>query len=215
MTTLYEVLGVEPDADAAEIKLAYKRLAQKLHPDRAGGDEKRFQEVQRAYDTLSDQDKRAYYDRTGKEGGGPNYKQLAMGELAKVFNQLLDTDMTGDLVKRCADAVADALRGYQTKKQNAERSITNLEKQRNRIANKRGGENLFSMVLESRLATIRSTIESIEHHIAVTEALAEILDEHEDTAPAEAPREQVDIAAIMEAMIRSRSGFGGFTAEFT
>jgi molecular chaperone DnaJ len=60
----YEVLGVAKDADQATIKKAYKKLASKHHPDK-GGDTAAFQEVQAAYDHLSDEQKRAHYDQFG------------------------------------------------------------------------------------------------------------------------------------------------------
>ena len=66
----YEVLGVSKDADDATIKKAFKRLAIKYHPDRnhEEGAEKRFQEINEAYQVLSDPQKRAAYDQFGFEG---------------------------------------------------------------------------------------------------------------------------------------------------
>jgi len=64
----YEVLGVARDASADAIKKAYRKMARKYHPDVNPGDksaEKQFKEVQQAYDILSDQEKRALYDRYG------------------------------------------------------------------------------------------------------------------------------------------------------
>jgi DnaJ family protein A protein 2 len=73
-TKLYEVLGVEKDADAKEIKKAYRKLAVKHHPDK-GGDEHLFKEINAAYEILSDPKKRELYDKYGLEGveqeGGP------------------------------------------------------------------------------------------------------------------------------------------------
>ena len=57
----YDILGVKENAGQDDIKKAYKKLAMTHHPDR-GGDNKKFQEISQAYDTLSDPDKRSHYD---------------------------------------------------------------------------------------------------------------------------------------------------------
>lgn len=67
----YEVLGVEKSASADEIKRAYKKLAIKYHPDKNPGNkeaESKFKEAAEAYDVLSDEQKKAQYDRFGHEG---------------------------------------------------------------------------------------------------------------------------------------------------
>ena len=64
MTDFYQTLGVERSASPDEIKKAYRRLASKHHPDK-GGDNARFQEIQKAYETLSDPKRRQQYDRRG------------------------------------------------------------------------------------------------------------------------------------------------------
>ena len=67
----YKILGVEKNASEQEIKKAYRKLAQKHHPDRNGGDEKKFKEVTEAYEILSDKQKRSQYDQFGSTGTGP------------------------------------------------------------------------------------------------------------------------------------------------
>jgi len=61
----YEILGVSRDASEEEIKKAYRRLAHKYHPDKAGGDEAKFKEINEAYQVLSNKEKRAQYDQYG------------------------------------------------------------------------------------------------------------------------------------------------------
>ena len=61
----YETLGVSRSATPDEIKKAYRKLAQKYHPDRAGGDAQKFKQVNEAYQTLSDDQKRAQYNQYG------------------------------------------------------------------------------------------------------------------------------------------------------
>lgn len=67
----YDVLGVEKSASASDLKNAFRRLARKYHPDRSIEEdaEDRFKEIQEAYAVLSDDQKRAQYDRFGH--GGP------------------------------------------------------------------------------------------------------------------------------------------------
>lgn len=66
----YEVLGVNKAASADEIKKAYRKLAVKYHPDKEGGDEAKFKEVNEAYEVLKDGDKRQRYDQFGHAGVG-------------------------------------------------------------------------------------------------------------------------------------------------
>ena len=72
----YAVLGVARTATADEIKKAFRKLASKNHPDK-GGDTKKFQEIQAAYDTLGDVAKRQAYDspqpQFSSSGGGPSF----------------------------------------------------------------------------------------------------------------------------------------------
>jgi DnaJ-class molecular chaperone len=69
----YNILGVNRDASKEEIKAAYRRLAHQCHPDKPGGDEKKFKEINEAYQVLSDDQKRQQYDQFGTTF--PSYAQ--------------------------------------------------------------------------------------------------------------------------------------------
>lgn len=82
MTNYYETLGVEKNASEDDIKQAYKKLAKIHHPDK-GGNKSKFQEIQEAYDTLSDENKRREYDNPMSNifGSGMNVFPFNINEM--------------------------------------------------------------------------------------------------------------------------------------
>jgi molecular chaperone DnaJ len=100
MRDLYEVLGVERGASQADLKKAYRRLAQQYHPDKCPDDkaaEEKFKEAANAYQVLSDDEQRALYDRFGFDGlrrgggGGPGPGFSTVEDIFSAFG-----DMFGD-----------------------------------------------------------------------------------------------------------------------
>lgn len=94
----YEILGVAKSASADEIKKAYRKVAMQFHPDKNPGDkaaEEKFKEAAEAYEILSDQDKRAQYDRFGHNafsqgrGGGGGFQGGGMN-MDDIFSQFGD-----------------------------------------------------------------------------------------------------------------------------
>lgn len=98
---LYDVLGVKKDASEAEIKRAYRKLAAKYHPDvnHEAGAEEKFKKINEAYETLSDEQKRAQYDQYGSAGpqagfggqggfGQGGFSQGGFGDFSDIFGDL-------------------------------------------------------------------------------------------------------------------------------
>ena len=91
----YEILGVNKSASADEIKKAYRKVAMQHHPDRNPGDksaEEKFKEAAEAYEILSDNDKKAQYDRYGHAGVSSNGRGFGGGgmNMEDIFSQFGD-----------------------------------------------------------------------------------------------------------------------------
>ena len=116
----YAILGVERDADAEAIKKSYRKLARKYHPDvsKEPGAEEKFKDVAEAYQTLSDPEKRAAYDRLGTQAPGGDFQpspdwreQFGQGEMN--FDDLDLADLFAGLQgRRSAPGAQGAARGF-------------------------------------------------------------------------------------------------------
>lgn len=79
----YKILGVEKSASQEEIKKAFRKMAHKYHPDKEGGDEAKFKEVNEAFQVIGNEEKRAKFDQYGSDfaqqggfGGGMNWEDF-------------------------------------------------------------------------------------------------------------------------------------------
>jgi molecular chaperone DnaJ len=141
LATLYDTLGVKKGASADEIKKAYRKLAAKYHPDKNPGDaaaEEKFKEVQNAYDTLSDGEKRKQYDTFGtangrrttgfdpRDFGGGNFTINDLGDLGDLFGGIFNRgqgararrpqpERGADIEIAVSLSFEDSLRGLETK----------------------------------------------------------------------------------------------------
>src|ERR671910_877657 len=133
----YAVLGVSKDASAADIKKAYRKLAQQHHPDANKGDkasEERFKEVGRAYAVLSDPKKRAEYDEArrllasgafggggfggfpgggGGFGGGNRVRVEDLGGLGDLFGNLFGGRQSQTAARRGRDVESEVTLGFE------------------------------------------------------------------------------------------------------
>jgi curved DNA-binding protein CbpA len=156
---LYTLLGVESTATPEEITIAYRKLAMKHHPDRAGDSQEAadmMAKINAAYDILNNDIKRAEYDATGQTSSADKMGSIvktALDMLNETITSCPDTD-TIDLVQVMIGKIdRNIFDLIQSNNQNRG-VIQKFNKIKNRFKKKHGcsGENLFTKTIEKRIA---------------------------------------------------------------
>jgi molecular chaperone DnaJ len=123
----YEVLGVDRKAAPEEIKRSYRKLAREYHPDRNPGDdaaEERFKQVQEAYDTLSDPEKRKQYDAGGATLGGRGFGGAFASDIGDIFSTIFRGRGGGQQAIRGRDLETEASLSFDQAMQGTEVAVT-------------------------------------------------------------------------------------------
>lgn len=161
---LYDILGVSVDASFEEIKKAYRALAKANHPDKRG-DASKFQEINNAYQVLSNEERRSLYDRTGK----------ITDEFANRFNKFLQQYFIGCLEDVKNPEKDNPLKGLRTAlmerrmgalaaiKENGE-ILVHYGKIASRIEVD-GGHNFLKEILDSHIMSCRQVNENAKDEI--------------------------------------------------
>lgn len=172
----YETLGIQPDADPDEVKRAYRRKSQKVHPDRGGSDAEQAA-VNRAYEVVSDPTRREEYDRTGEDGTAQSVYEEAREVVLKLFAHALD--------QGAANPVLFA-------RQMLMSHVSGFEGQRARLLSNRGrlvlragkvrvksGVNLMEMLIAEKIKAIEADLQRVSRASEVNAASLEILRQYE------------------------------------
>jgi curved DNA-binding protein CbpA len=180
MKDLYAVLGVKKEATQEEIKVAYKALAQKNHPDK-GGSVEIFTAIQTAYDVLGEPTKRAVYDRTGSTATAHSIEAMATELLYTLFNEAI-----GKMANEDADILAPIRSNLRIHLSEVKRECQNLDQLIDRLKNKlgriktAGEENLFENALHRRMQEMESALEENQKRELCVERVIEMLDDYKD-----------------------------------
>jgi curved DNA-binding protein CbpA len=196
---LYEILNVLRDADQVAIKKAYRKLASKHHTDK-GGDDAKMAQVNVAYETLSDPNKRERYDRTGEIGNGPGIYTEAENMICSAFDGAIERcDDYTDAVKVIVDTLANKTEEVQKAINAGERKIGEIEKRRTRVRRKGGGTDLYERVISHKLRMAQQKKAQDEHHLLVIQAGQKIIADYECSVKTVDPK----IADTLEKVLRA------------
>lgn len=155
-TDHYSTLGVAKDATEAQIKAAYRKLARKYHPDvsKVEDAEAQFKRVQRAYDVLSDEVKRAHYDKTGQSDVAPD-------QLAEAIKRAL-LEMVAGTLRDADDPIAHSHVFIRTQLSAIDEAIKhtkrNIKKMNQKIKRLRPLDNIFIEVARAQVCEMEEAV---------------------------------------------------------
>ena len=178
----YETLNVNTDATTDEIKQAYRKAANKSHPDKEGGDAEEFKIVSVAYQILKDPDRRAQYDETGDMGGGPQSDPV-LDRAAQLFNNIIEREQFGgDIITKCEVMVDNAKIGCESEIEKAGDMIGKLTKQLNRVT-ATGDINLFENLIRNKIDALQKQLDHFISEKALLTSVGELLEGYSDAMP--------------------------------
>lgn len=179
--THYDVLGVGKDATPEQIQKAYRRMSSKHHPDRKGGSTREMAAINKAYECLSDREKRTYYDLHGEEQNLSTLEQQALQIIYQILSQLIGQCDEGDFVTAIVANLKKNLSDLRQQQPQLEKRITKLERQRKCIRRKKKDkENLLDNVFQQQIDAIREKIADLPEAIELGKRALEIMEDYEN-----------------------------------
>jgi curved DNA-binding protein CbpA len=193
LASYYERLGVAPNATPIEIKAAYRRLARIKHPDK-GGTTEEFQWLQKAYETLLDPDKRAAYDKFGRDANYATNLEKAQQELVALFTSMSDKASDGHSFPTTLNLVNEVRRFIITSILNLKRSIEGLLAKSNKLKkiSKRltctGGNSILHNALREQRKNCLRTVKHVREDHKHLVMMSSLVDEYSYSADIQVPR---------------------------
>lgn len=174
--THYETLGVPRTASADEIKQAFLRKASEQHPDK-GGTADGMADINRAYECLSDEKRRADYDETGADGEVKPVEIEARDALITLFDAAMKNS-DGDWLRDVSQMLAQHRNGLEQAKAGTEVKLNRLVKRVGKVRVK-SGENLVEMLLTQQVKALRAQLVTVARGIAVNKTASAMLTAYE------------------------------------
>jgi len=177
----YDILEISPQASDEEIKKKFRILAQQFHPDRSGGNEEKFKQINLAYSILSDPVRRKHFDSTGQYNVNPSLKEESINNLAQLLNHFIN-QINPDLENLIVCMKNDILReknALSTQISNCINTITKLEKFSKKIKRKKEGENILKSFVQLQITSQENNIKSFNKNLEVCDNMLEMLEDYE------------------------------------
>lgn len=176
MKTLYDILGVAPNADHKTIRRAYRQLSKAMHPD-VGGDTDAFAALSQAHEVLSDPERRAHYDATGQI---PNGIDNSISYVLEAVDRAFNSVAVKLAQQECRDMnLVDMLQqmrlflGAEEKRLKEivsafERETVMLEELVNRFTVADGAENFVAKLLQTKIMMLKEKVQEPEMELKAT-----------------------------------------------
>lgn len=178
MKNPYDTLGVSKNATNADIKKAYRKKAQKSHPDKNGTTEE-FQEVAKAYSILSDSSKRDYFDKTGEEQRKASENEAIEVLVGLAINLCIQHDIQhSNIVNIIQQILKDQQHRHYNSKNQLTQQAVKLESAANRFSTKEGIENVIKAGILREADKVRARVTDVENSIETGDKLLILLQEY-------------------------------------
>jgi curved DNA-binding protein CbpA len=177
----YDILETSPQASDEEIKKKFRILAHQFHPDRSGGNEEKFKQINLAYSILSDPVRRKHFDSTGQYNVNPSLREESINNLARLLNHFIN-EINPDLENLIVCMKNDILREknvLSTQISNCINAITKLEKFSKKIKRKKEGENILKSFVQAQITSQENNIKTLNKNLEVCDNMLEILEDYE------------------------------------
>jgi curved DNA-binding protein CbpA len=177
----YEVLGVAKDATPEQIKQAWRKASSAAHPDREGGSAERMQAVNRAYEVLSDRERRKQYDEGGVDNDSMAIEEEGRMNLMELFDRAATNEaIEHDIVRHLTNVLHGRMAEFKSEISSAHKIVARLKKVRGRVKVKKDGElNMFHAIVDKKIKNVQGTIPQNERLHKVMEASLKILTGYE------------------------------------
>lgn len=176
----YETLGVERNAKPAQIKRAYRKLASTYHTDRNGGNHDVMAAINKAYETLSDPERRARYDASGEDGPRPpTLQERAENTVAQVVMQILQSDFDGNIIAELRKHFTEKVTEVSAANKKLQAKADQLRKRKTGITSK-SKVNLIHVLIDEQVTKMLNTIEKNTDSVVLCKEALKLIGDYDD-----------------------------------